>query len=224
MKSIKSLTLAISLFAAGTIGVQADLYYGFNTDAEGFSAVTWETGPVGWATAPSVKQAHTAGGWQMLMTKEFSYGPGGGSANQQLEMQNLALGDWENTGDPARVSFDVMIDGTSFPAGMETWFNFNVVGNSDGVAGWTQHENLFTVSGWHNADDPALLSMHIDQPFTFFGWESGDTWFQLWTGANSAVPVNFYLDNVRLYIVPEPTSFALAGLGALALFISRRRS
>ena len=109
---------------------------------------------------------------------------------------------------------------------MATWYNFNVVGNSDGAAGWTQKENLFTISGWHNADDPTLLTMHIDQPFSYFGWEPGDNWFQLWTGANSAtgVPVNFFLDNVTAYaVVPEPSMFALAGLGFAALLIVRRK-
>lgn len=213
--------LAFALLLGGTVGSQADLFYSFDSGIEGFQNVNPVAGPVGWSGAPSIQQNHTAGGWQMLLTKEFSWGPGGGSANQQLEMQSLAWGDIN--GNEARVSFDVMLDGASFPPGVATWFNFNVVGNSDGVATWTQKDNLFTASGWHNADDPTLLTMHIDQPFSYFGWEAGDTWFQLWTGANSGDPVNFYLDNVRLYLVPEPSTFALAGLGGLMWLINRRR-
>jgi hypothetical protein len=214
-----STTLGI-LCAFGITSAQADLLYTFNTDAEGFQNVTWQAaGPLGWAGAPSIKQNHTAGGWQMMMTKEFSWEAGGGAANQQLEMQAMA-----SQGANAHLAFDLMIDGTSFPAGASTWYSFNVVGNSDGSAGWTQKEDLFTVSGWHNADDPTLITMHIDQPFSFFGWQPGDTWFQLWTGANSdgAVPVNFYLDNVIAYATPEPSTLALVALGA-TLLISRRR-
>jgi hypothetical protein len=152
------------------------------------------------------------------LTKEFSWQAGGGSANQQIEMQALA-----NAG--SRISFDVMVDGTSFPAGTAMWYNFNVVGNSDGAVGWTQLENLFTVSGWHNADDPTLFTQHIDLAFSALGWQAGDSWFQLHTGSNSdgAAPVNFFLDNVNCYVVPEPSTFALAGLGLAALLIRRRK-
>ena len=46
------------------------------------------------------------------------------------------------------------------------------------------------------------------------------------TSANSdgAVPVDFFLDNVSGYMVPEPFPLALAGLGAAALLIFRRRN
>ena len=216
-KILLTIAAAVGLCASAS----ADLTYTFGTDVEGFQNVSWQaTAPVGWSGIPTVKQTHTAGGWQMLLTKEFSWGPGGGNANQQLEMQALA-----NQGANAHLAFDLMVDGTSFPAGVSTWYNFNVVGNSDGSAGWTQRENLFTISGWHNADDPTLLTMHIDQPFSYFGWQPGDTWFQFWTGSNSdgAAPVNFFLDNVTAYAVPEPSLFAVAGLGAAALLIFRRK-
>ncbi len=217
----KTLLTLGALCLIGTTAARADLTYDFLADAQGFQNVTWQaTDPTGWSGLPgAVKQTHTAGGWQMLQTKEFSWGPGGGDANQQTAMQALA-----SSGN-ARLKFDVMVNGSSFPAGVAGWYNFNVVGNSDGSTGWTQKENLFTVSGWHNADDATLFTMHVDQPFSFFGWEPGDTWFQFWTGSNSeaAFPVNFYLDNVVAYApVPEPSAVALLGLGAMLLL--RRRN
>lgn len=156
----------------------------------------------------------------MLLTKEFSFGPGGGGTNQQTAMQALA-----NLGDNAHLKFDVMVNGTSFPTGVAGWFQLNVVGNSDGTVGWTQKENLFTVSGWHNANDATLVTMHIDQPFSYFGWQPGDSWFQFYTGSNSdaAFPVNFYLDNLTAYAVPEPSMFAVAGLGAAVMLVFRRK-
>lgn len=217
-KSFLPALAAVVIFGAGT--VRADLLYTFNTDAEGFQNVSWQSGPAGWAGAPTVRQTHAAGGWQMALTKEFDFTAGGGAANQQAEMQALA-----NAG--GRLAFDVMIDGGSFPAGAQTWFQLNLVGNSDGATGWTQHENVFTPTGWHNADDATLVTFHIDQPFSYFGWEAGDQWFQFWTGCNSdgAVPVNFYLDNVQAYAVavPEPSALALAFLGAAGLIAARRR-
>lgn len=208
---------AIVAVSAGS--AQADLLYTFNAGVEGFQNVAWNAGPGGWAGAPTVKQTHASGGWQMMLTKEFDFLPGGGSGNQQLEMQTLA-----NLG--GRLAFDVMIDGASFPAAAQTWFQFNVVGNSDGANGWTQHGDIFTPASWHNADDPTLVTLHIDQPFSYFGWEAGDNWFQFWTGSNSdgGVPVNFYIDNVHAYsvAVPEPSTLSLAGLGVAALLMRRR--
>lgn len=218
---MKAYSLLRTLGLLGIVGTQsalADLYYSFDTGPEDFQNVIWSGGPVGWAGGPAIKQTHGVGGWQMQLTKEFAWSAGGGSANQQLEMQALA-----NLGANARFAFDVMVDGTSFPAGAATWFQFNVVGNSDGPAGWTQNQDLFTPAGWHNADDPTLLVLHVDQPFSYFGWQPGDSWFQFWTGANSEVPVNFYLDNVTAYAVPEPSVLGLAALG-FTLGLRRRRS
>lgn len=220
MKLHSGLKLLGALGVLGATTAQADLFYNFNTDADGFQNVAWTPGPAGWPGAPALKQTHTAGGWQMQMTKEFAWSAGGGSANQQLEMQALA-----NLGANAHFAFDVMVDGTSFPAGAATWFQFSVVGNSDGSAGWTQNQDLFTPANWHNADDPTLITLHVDQPFSYFGWQPGDQWFQFWTGANSIadVPVNFYLDNVVAYAVPEPSALGLVGLG-IALSLRRRRN
>jgi hypothetical protein len=210
------LTIAAAVGLTAAANAQPGLSYTFNTDAEGFQNVTWQAAsPAGWGGIPTVKQSHTAGGWQMMLTKEFAWGPGGGSANQQLEMQALA-----NSGG-GRLRFDVMVDFFSFePLGSQTWFQLNLVGNSDGAKGWTQIDKL--VEGWQNPGQMDLRTWHFDLPFSSLGWDAGDTWFQFWTGANSdgTVPVNFYLDNVVL--VPEPSVFALAGLG-LALLIFRRK-
>ena len=72
--------VGILCLAAATVA-RADLIYTFNSDVEGFQNVSWESAnPVGWPDLPgSIKQVHTAGGWQMLLTKEFSWAPGGGN-------------------------------------------------------------------------------------------------------------------------------------------------
>jgi hypothetical protein len=212
---------AAALALSGTLACAENLSYDFAADAQGFAGVSWSAAsPTGWGGLPgTVQQTHAAGGWQMVMTKEFAWGAGGGSANQQLAMRELA-----NLG-TSRISFDLMVDGASFPPGAATWFQASLVGNSDGAASWTQISDIFTAASWHNADDPTLVSKHFDYAFSQLGWQPGDTWFQFWTGSNSAdaVPVNFYIDNVMAYAIPEPTAATILGLGALAGLLLRRR-
>jgi hypothetical protein len=219
INSFNSLLVAIAALAVST-HARADLLYTFDTDAEGFVAWDWTAGPVGWTGGGAIRSTSTAAGWWLPDPgKEFSWTPGGGVAVQQLEMQALA-----NSG-LGRLSFDVLIDGTSFPAvpGGGVWYNVNLVTHSDGAAGWTQHENVIG-SDWHNDGDNALYTYHIDQSFSWAGWDPGDTWFKFNPGKNdNPGPFNYWIDNLRLYMVPEPSSFALAALGAAVLMVFRRR-
>jgi hypothetical protein len=224
MKAAKTLITTIAALGL-CASASADLLYTFDTDLEGVQLAQWVSpGPAGWAGGPVFTSVNTAGGWTLGSGggpyKEFSWTPGGGVTVQQLEMRRLAgLGN-------SRLAFDVVVDGTSFTGPAGQWFQIHYAGNSGGAANWTQAQ----VPGpsWHNPGDPALYSWHVDASFTSVGWDVDDGtggWFQLFWGANSdaANPIRFYIDNLRLYEVPEPGTLALAGLGAAVLLLFRRK-
>lgn len=207
--------LTILAVAGFTAVANADLSYTFNTDVEGFTGVQWWADyPTLWADKPSIQTTFTGTGWQQQQIKEFSYGPGGGSAEQQGEMQRLA-----NTGF-ARISFDVMADEFTDPTPSNPWDQTYIIGNSDGAKGWSQ--NTVATPGWQPGMN-GFWSGHFDLSFDQMGWQPGDTWFQMVWVMNGGDPINYYFDNFKLYEVPEPGMFALAGLGAAALLIFRRK-
>jgi len=211
----KLLTLVCALAAAGTMSAKAaDLFFDFSSGQDGFTlSPLYGLGtPAGWSGGQALKMNFTSGGWQNNEVKEFSFSQG------QADMQALA-----NAGN-SRISLDVIADGTSYPNNIGNWSVFILTGNSDAVnGGWTQHQIELVPGGWRNADDTSMVVLHIDQPFTYMGWGPGDPWFKMALGSNSNPgPANFYVDNIRLYAVPEPTILGLAGIGALALLLRRR--
>lgn len=218
MKNRIILSLAATLALA--VGANAQLSYTFDTDAQGFQNLVWSpTGPAGWVGGSAVQAQPNVGGWTLgggfNFMKEFDFASGAQPVMQALSASG-----------GGRLSFDLLVDGTSFNPGVAGWYNINVAGNSAG-GGWTQVDSV-SGAGWHNADDPALIATHVDLSFTQLGWnEAADAtgWFQIYFGANSdgAFPVKFYIDNVMAYAVPEPSALALAGLGTAALLGLRRR-
>lgn len=213
----------ILLAAVAAVGLVASanaqpISHTFDTGLQGWENMAWSaTGPAGWSGGASLQAPATVGGWTLggsfNYRHEFSYA----NDNEQVKMQAIAA-----TG-LGHISFDVVMDGTSFPVNDGVWYQLNVAGNSSGANGWTQVG--LAAPGWRNAGDTSLLSLHYDLTFAQLGWADAEDltgWFQFYVGGNSdgAKPFNFYLDNV--YVIPEPSVLALAGLGA-ALLIFRRK-
>ena len=213
------LTLLVGSGLTTTTSAQS-IVLTFDTDAQNFDNFVWSaTGPVGWSGGPAVQAPAAAGGWTLggsfNYRHEFDFASGEQPIMNELSASGLG-----------RFAFDVIVDGTSFPPGVANWYQINVAGNSAGTS-WTQVERV-TGEAWHNADDNALYATHVDLGFDQLGWndpEDATGWFQIYFGANSAsdFPVQFYIDNVTAYAVPEPSLFALAGVGSLALLFRRRR-
>jgi hypothetical protein len=212
LKILCAMAVALGLSASA----KADLLYTFDTSASGTDGGGFNGGSFAWDSTYQAVQATTSvGGWTLGGTGpkfEFSW-------PSQTIMQGIAAG--AANGALARIEFDVTIrDPESWNwinNGASDWYQLYAAGNSDG-AGWTQLS-----LGSYNWNDQANLSLHFDYSFAEMGWTPGATWFQVFFGGNSDAGngVDFYIDNI--HVVPEPTTFALAGLGAAALLIFRRR-
>jgi hypothetical protein len=222
---MKRSTLKLFLSAAAVMGVaasaSADLLYTFATDATGSAqGGGFVGGSYAWdSTYQAVQATTTVGGWNMGgQGPKFEFG-----WPSQTVMQQVA--NW-GTG---RVSFDMFVNDNSFlywNNGASTWYQMHYAGNSDGAHGWTQDPGG-SYNGTLGAPGSNNHTFHVDESFAQMGWDPGDTWFQIFFGGNSdntpnlANALQFYIDNI--HVTPEPTTFALAGLGAAALLFFRRR-
>jgi hypothetical protein len=219
MKAIKIL-LTTTLAGFGAWTQAADLVWTFDTALPSANG-TFTGGTVGWnSTYKAAQYTGTAGGWTLGGDgPKFEF-----TGTAQTTMQQIA-----NAGD-GHISFDLTLSATmSYNSGGWTsgdWLQVHFAGNSDGAHGWTQDPAPYgpnPISGNYNpaASDTTL---HVDLPFSAVGWDPGDTWFQMFFGANSATkPVQFLIDNIHAYEVPEPGALALGGLAVTALLIFRRR-
>jgi len=207
--------LAATACANADVISPAQVLYTYDTGpaAASWTGVAWSAGPVGWAGGGALQATSTTSSWQNWnVTQNYAWQDG-----SQADMQALAAAG------NAYLSFDILVDGTSFAPGVSDWYNVSVASNSDG-GGWTQFNNILGAGPWHDSSDNTLYDVHVVESFAQLGWTSGATWFQLNFAANSgASPINYYIDNLNAYTVPEPTTLSLVGLGVVGLLISRRR-
>jgi hypothetical protein len=217
MKLQKILVTTAAMVGIGVSANAASLLYTFDTSASGSDGGGFNAGTFAWnSSLQAVQATDTGGGWTM--------GSGGGPQFEfawpsQSTVQAIAI-----AGD-GRLSFDFSVDPNSFVGTWTDWdyFQLHFAGNSNG-GGWTQD------AGGGNPVDtnyhPGTSgSWHFDESFAQMGWTPSATYFQLAVGANSATghSVQFYIDNISVSEVPEPTTFALIGLGTAGLLIFRRR-
>ena len=182
---------------------------------------------------------YTAPGWNQNAQIDF-----GNAASQNANTSaNVDINNMLNTYGFVNVSFDLTIEDLNAPYSFNidsgTWAAFQLDGNSLSgggsyvVAGPGQFASnpaspLYNAPGavWVPSGDATLETYAMSYTGTQLGWSADPgNWFQLIFISNSsgADAFAFYIDNLTITPVPEPASFALAGLGAAALLIFRRR-
>lgn len=209
-----------------TVSQAQQLQYSFETSANGWGT-TANFAPTGPATdgVASAKSNAVAGGWN-LGAHAFNFG--GSDLNGDSINDNVTMAAIDATG-LGTVSFDVIIDhATSFPAGGGTWYSINFAANS--VGGWTQFENIHSGNpsmGWHDDSSTGILTVSLSYTFAQLNWDGvGVNWYQMNLGTNSdgAKPVNFYVDNIVISAIPEPSTYGLfAGLLVLGCAAGKTR-
>jgi hypothetical protein len=122
-----------------------------------------------------------------------------------------------------QLEFDVTLD----PSTMPDWTDFvngTLVLNSE-TGGFDQ-----APEPWQFGGGDTWGTRHAVVPFTALedgnAAPHGGGWLELGFAINGDwgdVPGSMYLDSIRLTVIPEPASFALAGMGGLGLLYLRRR-
>jgi hypothetical protein len=225
-----------------TLGAQAQLSFTFDTSSNpGWSGFNWVANSPDGGGALQAAYTGTSSpgqnlGWYQGAMVDFGAIPSpDGQYDANSDIRNMIM-----FSGGVNVSFDLIIDGpTSFTPGVSSWYDFVMVGNS--LGNWTQLPTQANPPpGWTGDNyapdpgysDPNTYTFNMSYTSTDLGWTYNDSpppwdFYQLdFIGqtTDGSTPFDFYIDNLTITPAPEPTSLALAGLGAVAaLLIFRRR-
>jgi hypothetical protein len=177
----------------------------------------------------SLQANYPTAGWNQNAQINFGGEPSqNGNYNANVDIENML----EASGG-VNVSFNLIIDNLTYPYTYPidggNWAAFQLTGNSlSGGGGYINAGSGAYPSGgvWSPANDLSVTTYAMSFTGTQLGWSADpNNWFQLIFIGNSSGTdgLAFYIDDLTITPVPEPTSLALAGLGAAALLIFRRR-
>jgi hypothetical protein len=223
-------TMFAVLFSAGAVFAQPD--YSFEVVVPGGGA----PGPDGFFGLGATVTQDTIGATHLLNSMKYDVGVGG-FVGARTEIVPPTLNN-----PPGVVG--VMFDLTLTAAYTDTFANMGVTvfGHALNPGGPGTFGNQVQFSGEYPIAGKAV-GTHLDQVLTLGvsvgPYRVGDTFnqifgpvdandltvasaFQFYINKNVLTPITVYIDNVR-FVVPEPATFGLLGVGAVVLGVMRRR-
>lgn len=135
------------------------------------------------------------------------------------------------------LQFDVYWDSAEWlPDNSGAWVRWDIASLNSDASGWgqitdseiTDPANPSFPGSWDPQNWGSTHQRTLTYDFTGLGYSTaGASWAQFNVSYNfggADTTGNFYIDNVQLVPVPEPSTFALVGLGGLLLAARRFRS
>jgi hypothetical protein len=176
----------------------------------------------------------SSGAWSSSGSSSLALTPAGLGFAWGLQFNDLAAA--QKLSSTHLLQFDVYWDSAEWlpDTGSDGWVRWDNASLNSDATGWTQTSdanitdsaNPSFPGSWdpNNWGDNHQRTLTYD--FTGLGFDAtGATWAQFNIGynfGNIETIGNYYIDNVQLVPVPEPSTFALVGLGGLLLAIRRR--
>jgi len=186
----------------------------------------------GWVVTAGSGAPSTA--WSSAGNYSLQLTPAGQGFSWGLQFNDLATVQALST--THYLQFDVYWDSAQWQpdANADGWARWDQASLNSDATGWTQTTdanitdplNPSYPGSWdpNNWGDSHQRTLTYD--FTGLGFDTaGATWAQFnvaYNFGNMETIGNFYIDNVQLVLVPEPTSLALLGLTGVMLLIGRQ--
>jgi hypothetical protein len=219
--------LRISLATISAISLAVTMQAQVIGDFEGALDSGWQLGFNPTTGAPSTTWAST-GSYSLAIKPStpnaFSF---------SLQFNDLATA--QKLASTHKLQFDVhFISSEWTDAGGDGYVRWDIASLNSDAGGWSQLGNANITDpanpsypgSWDPNNWGASHTRTLIYDFTGLGNTPSGAWGQFNLSVNMGNiegAGNFYIDNVQLVAVPEPSTLALAGLGSAALLLARRR-
>jgi hypothetical protein len=215
--SLFTTTNDFALFNGGA-GAASSAYYSDSSAVNGIG----NTANPGGASGIGSLQLTAPGGWSGWVSGSGSPGEAGNQAFLSV-IDPGSIAAWSagsGYGPGTLVAYSGTMSFDLYPGNFTDWSWFGITLNYNGTWNpfWASTSSSFT-----GADGRTWT--HFEVPYSINAVSGGLTYFEFGIAENagSIAGQTFYVDNFQASVVPEPTTFALLGLGLTGFLLRRRR-